>query len=133
MLSREVEERVRQHLRLAKGLLETTVLTPESTEFEERNSLSRAYYALFHASCALMLSNGLEPSKSHGGLRVQIQRWLGKSFGRFLGDLYELRRSSDYEASWTPVRHVSNARLKSARANFFWACLDTEKKLKRLI
>jgi len=130
MLSREAKERVRQHLRLAKGLLETAVLKPESTEFEERNSLSRAYYAMFHACCALILSDGVEPSKSHGGLRVQVQRWLGKSFGRFLGDLYELRRSSDYEADWTPVRHVSDAKLKSARTNARWSCIEAEKKLR---
>jgi uncharacterized protein (UPF0332 family) len=130
MLSREGEERVRQHLRLAKGLLETAVLKPESTEFEERNSLSRAYYALFHGCCALMLSNGVEPSKSHGGLRVQIQRWLGKSFGRFLGDLYELRRSSDYETNWVPVKHLSYAKLKSARTNVHWVCIEAEKKLR---
>ncbi len=129
MLSRETEQRVRQHLRLAKGLLETAALKPENTEFEERNSLSRAYYALFHACCALMLSNGEEPSKTHGGLRDQIQRWQGKSFGRFLGDLYELRRSSDYKENWTPVRPVSYAKLKRTRTNVHWACIEAEKKL----
>jgi len=128
MLKPEQEHRAGRHLRLAKGLLETAVLRDDSSEFEERNALSRAYYALFHACCALMLSNGMEPSKSHGGLRIQIQRWLGKSFGRFMGDLYELRRTSDYEANWTPVRHVSDARLKSARTNVLWACLEAEKK-----
>jgi uncharacterized protein (UPF0332 family) len=128
MLSPETEQRVRQRLRLAKGLLGTTVLKRDCTEFEERNALSRAYYALFHACCALVLSNGVEPSKSHGGLRVQIQRWLGRSFGRFMGDLYELRRSSDYESNWTPVRLISDAKLKNARTNVLWACSEAEKK-----
>jgi uncharacterized protein (UPF0332 family) len=83
MLKPEVELRVGRHLRLAKGLLETAVLRERSSEFEERNALSRAYYALFQACYALILNNGVEPSKSHGGLRAQVQPWLGKSFGRF--------------------------------------------------
>jgi uncharacterized protein (UPF0332 family) len=129
MAKSDETRRVARHLRLARGLLEATVLRNESSEFEERNALSRGYYALFHACCALVLSKGVEPSKSHGGLRVQIQRWLGKSFGRFMGDLYELRRFADYDAIWTPVRHVSVAKLKSARTNVLWACVEAEKKL----
>jgi len=129
MLSRKTEQKVRRHLSLARGLLDTAVLREGSSEFEERNALSRAYYALFHASCAFMLSSGIEPSKSHGGLRIQIQRWLGKSFGRFMGDLYEMRRVSDYEANWKPVRYISDGRLKRARTNVLWVCLETEKKL----
>jgi uncharacterized protein (UPF0332 family) len=92
MLSREVEQRVRQHLRLAKGLLETAILKPESAEFEERNALSRAYYAVYHAFSALLLNQGIEPSKSHGGLRKQIRRRLGSDFAQFMTDIYELRR-----------------------------------------
>jgi len=129
----DVEQRVGKRLRLARGLLGTAVLRESSSEFEERNALSRAYYAMLHACCALMLSNGIEPSKSHGGLRAQVQRWLGKSFGRFFGDLYELRRASDYDERWTPVRYVSEARLKRARTNVLWACLEAEKKMRSLV
>jgi uncharacterized protein (UPF0332 family) len=132
MLSREREQRVRQHLRLAKGLLETASLAETSSEFEERNALSRAYYAMLHAGSALVLSLETEPSKSHGVLRDQIQRLLGKDFGRFMGDLYELRRTADYEAGWKPVRQISDPKLKKARANVLWACFEAEKKLKVL-
>jgi uncharacterized protein (UPF0332 family) len=129
MLSREAEQRVRQHLRLAKGLLETTVLRPESTEFEERNSLSRAYYAIFHAFGGLLLSLGMEPSKSHGGLNKQIGRRLGSNFAQFMTDMYELRRFADYDPAWMLVRYLNEAKLKTASANVAWACDEAEKKL----
>jgi uncharacterized protein (UPF0332 family) len=128
-LSGETEQRVRRHVRLSRGLLETAVLTRESTEFEERNALSRGYYAALHASSGLVLSHGVEPSKSHGRLHDQVQRQLGRSFGRFVRDLYELRRFADYEAGWTPIRQVSDAKLKTARANVLWACMEVEKSL----
>jgi uncharacterized protein (UPF0332 family) len=129
MLSRETEQRIRRHVRLSRGLLDTTFLTPESSEFEERNALSRGYYAVLHASSALVLCHETEPSKSHGRLHDQVQRRLGRSFGQFMRDLYELRRSADYEAGWTPIRHVSDARLKTVWTNVLWACAEVEKSL----
>jgi uncharacterized protein (UPF0332 family) len=130
MLSGEIEHKIGQHLRLARGFLETAVVRPDGSEFEERNALSRAYYAVLHACTALVLSSGAEPSKSHGGLNRQARMCLGKGFGRFMDDLYVGRCNSDYVANWTPVRHVSEARLKGARTNVFWACREAEKKLR---
>ena len=129
MLSRETEERVRQHLRLAKGLLETAALKGDSTEFEERNALSRAYYAMFHAFSGLLLSRGMEPSKSHGGLSRQIERSLGRDIAQSTEDIYELRRFADYDASWVLVRHLNEAKLKVALRNVAWACANAEEKL----
>jgi uncharacterized protein (UPF0332 family) len=133
MLSLEGERRIKEHLRLARGLLETAFLRIESSEFEERNALSRSYYAMLHACSALLLSNGVEPSRNHGALHRQTKLLMGKSFGRFVEDLYELRRNSDYVTSWTQVRHDSDARLKMARTNVLWACFEAEKKLERLV
>jgi len=130
MLSRKIEQRVRQHLRLARGFLEVAVVRPESTEFEERSALSRAYYAMLHACSAFVLSNGIEPSKSHGGLNRQARMCFGKNFGRWMDNLYGLRQNSDYEAGWTPMRHDSDARLREARTNVLWACREAEKKLR---
>jgi uncharacterized protein (UPF0332 family) len=130
MLSPQTQQRVRQHLRLARGLLETTALVATSSEFEERNALSRAYYAVLHAFDALLLSHGMEPSKSHGGLSKQIGRWRGKDFAQFMTEVYELRRRADYFADWAPVRHVSEAKLRTASTDVLWACSEAEKKLK---
>jgi uncharacterized protein (UPF0332 family) len=129
MLSRETEQRIRRHVRLSKGLLDTALLTPAGSEFEERNALSRGYYAALHATSALMLSHETEPSKSHGRLHDQVQRRLGRSFGQFMRELYEQRRFADYDAGWTPIRHISDAKLKTLWVNVLWACAEVEKGL----
>ncbi len=105
------------------------MLESGSPEFDQRNALSRAYYAAFHAFCGLILSCGVEPSKSHGGLQDQVSRWFGKSLGRFLRDAYESRRFADYDPGWSPVTYRSELKLRLARTNILWACLEAEKKL----
>jgi uncharacterized protein (UPF0332 family) len=130
MLSSEVERRVKQHLRLAKGFLDSAILSVSGTEFDVRNALSRSYYAMFHACNALILSCGMVPSKSHGGLRAQAQRLLGKPFGRLVSDLYELRRVADYGAGWTVVLQIIEPKLKLARTNVLWACTEAQKNMK---
>jgi uncharacterized protein (UPF0332 family) len=130
MLSRETEQRVQRHLRLARGFLETAVARAESSEFDQRNALSRAYYASFHAFSALLLSREVEPSKSHGRLQDQVRRWLGRAFGHFLRDAYESRRFADYDPSWSPIGYNSESKLRMARTNVLWTCLEAEKKLK---
>jgi len=129
MLCSEERRRIRQHLRLARGLLASVVLDGSSSEFEQRNALSRSYYAVFHAFCGLILSCGVEPSKSHGGLQDQVSRWFGKSLGRFLRDAYESRRFADYDPTWSPIAYKSEWKLRLARTNILWACLEAEKKL----
>jgi uncharacterized protein (UPF0332 family) len=133
MLSRETEERVRKHLRLARGLLETTALVEASSEFEERNALSRAYYAVLHACNALLLSHGMEPSKSHGGVNKQIGRWRGRDFAQFMANIYRLRIYADYDPLWIPVRHVNDSNLNTVWTNVLWACAEAEQKLKSLL
>jgi len=130
MLSSEEGRRVKRHLRLAMGFLDSAILSVSSSEFEIRNALSRSYYAMLHACNALVLSCGMVPSKSHGGLRTQAQRLLGKPFGRLVSDLYELRRVADYEAGWAVVLQIVEPKLKLARTNVLWACTEAQKNLK---
>jgi uncharacterized protein (UPF0332 family) len=127
-MSRDVEERVRQHLGLSKGLLETTVLKPESTGFEERNALSRAYYAMFHASSAwLLLKHGVEVGKlRHAEFHAEMHRRRGKEFGDFFRDMYGLRRAADYRQDWSPARMVTEDRLRKARTHIVVLCQETE-------
>jgi uncharacterized protein (UPF0332 family) len=92
MLSRGTEQRIRQQLRLAKGFLETAVVKPESSEFEERNALSRAYYAMFHACCAWLAAprdgkEGIVRRLKHSELLDEMHRHRGKEFGDFVRDI----------------------------------------------
>ncbi len=70
---------------------------------------SRAYYAVFYASSALLLSEGIDSSK-HSGVIAAVHRdfvrtgRLGKDFGKNLNWLFELRSIGDYGVAV----HVSN-------------------------
>lgn len=130
MLSRAMERKVRQHLRLARGLLETAVLQATSSEFDERNALSRAYYSMFHASRAwLLFRSGDDRRMKHGLLQAEMRRGFGETFGNLIEELYRLRRAADYFEDWAPVRFRSEESLKRARTNVFYVCGLTERSL----
>jgi len=112
MLSSEGERRARQHLRLAKGFLATATVDIGSSEFEERNALSRAYYAMFHASCAwLAFKYGIDRELKHSELLDEMHRRRGKEFGDFVRDLRGMREAADYRVEWKPQRRVTEDRL----------------------
>jgi len=117
MLSRETERKVQQHLRLAQGLIDTAVIGDESSEFEQRNALSRAYYAMFHACCSwLALKVGIVRKLGHGELLDEMRRRRGKDFGDLVRDMRGIRRAADYREDWRPQRRVTADRLRKAGA-----------------
>ncbi len=69
-----------------------------------RSAADRAYYAMFHASQAALLSQGIAAPRSHQGLRSAFGKHLiipGKierQFGRALTRAFRLRQESSYEA-----------------------------------
>lgn len=68
-------------------------------------SISRLYYAVFHAARALLISQGLEP-KSHEGvnrmfsLHFVVPEELPPSLSRTLGRLQKHRGEADYSAEF---------------------------------
>lgn len=71
------------------------------------DSVSRAYYSVFHAASALLLSKGLTFSSHAGVLRsINLQfvktGELDRSFGKEINWLAELRQVGDYGE----IRHV---------------------------
>jgi len=76
---------------------------------------SRAYYAVFYAATALLLSEGLELTK-HGAVIASIhQRFvktgkLSKEQGKTLNWLFELRSVGDYGGT----AHVSSQQVEQA-------------------
>jgi uncharacterized protein (UPF0332 family) len=112
MLSRETQQKVRQHLRLAKGMLQTAVVGPESSEFDERNALSRAYYAMFHGCCAWLACNyGIVRQLKHFEVLDEMHRRRGRQFGDFVRDLRGMREAADYREEWRPRCRVTQDRL----------------------
>jgi uncharacterized protein (UPF0332 family) len=92
-------ERAETSLQAAKDLLEKGY---------HDIAASRAYYAVFYASSALLLSTGIDPSK-HSGVIAAIHREfvktgkLEKEQGKNLNWLFELRSVGDYGV----IVHVS--------------------------
>jgi uncharacterized protein (UPF0332 family) len=85
-------ERANSSLQASKLLLESAL--PD-------DSASRAYYAVFHAASALLLSKGLSFNSHSGVLRAISLNFvktgqLDKNVGRDLNWLAELRQIGDY-------------------------------------
>jgi uncharacterized protein (UPF0332 family) len=103
-------EKSRRFLRSGHALLELG--DPDS-------AVGRAYYAIFHAAEALLLSKGLEYSahravQSAYGREFAKTRVLPEKFHRALLDAYESRLSADYESgsgidSETARKHLAGA------------------------
>lgn len=76
---------------------------------------SRAYYAVFYAAAALLLSEGLELSKHSAVIASIHQRFvktgkLSKEQGKTLNWLFELRSVGDYGGTM----HVSRQQVEQA-------------------
>jgi len=131
MLSPDTERKVRQHLRMARGFLETAAVPADRSEFEERNALSRSYYAMFHACCAWLAipregRNGIPGRLKHAELLDEMHRRRGKRFGDFVRDIRGLRRAADYREEWKPQSLVTDDRLGKARQEILKLCQETE-------
>lgn len=121
----------------------TVQISSQSSEYDIRNSLSRLYYAFFHASLALLST--AEPdiktiSRKHGNVHSRIQSRLGPYMGRLVRELYALRRESDYETRMFSDRYRDNieearkqsiAVLKRAETDFRWLYGEADKPLRR--
>jgi hypothetical protein len=65
------------------------------------DSISRAYYAMFHAARALLYLYGVEPRTHEGVIRefsriIIEEKLMDKKFGRNLRQTFEMRESGDY-------------------------------------
>jgi len=133
-LADELQNRIAERLRLALGLMETSVITSSSSEYDIRNSVSRIYYAFFHASVALLLATDEDIEKvrkNHGMLHERIQRKFGTTMiiTRLIRELYDLRRECDYEANMFVRKYRGNIEearkdtillIERAKPQFFW-------------
>lgn len=83
------------------------------------DAISRAYYAVFHAGKALLLTEGLEV-KSHEGLGRLFSLHFVKSgrmavqFSRILSRSQKHREEADYSTEYVFTREDAEERLKEA-------------------
>lgn len=83
------------------------------------DSVSRAYYAVFHASQALLLTEG-QKAETHKGVVTLFGLFfvktgkISKEFGKYLTNLKDDRESGDYEIFSFIDEKTASAALKEA-------------------
>ncbi|AEB08443.1 HEPN domain protein [Desulfobacca acetoxidans DSM 11109] len=114
-----VRELIQAYLEKARKKLEVAKKLLDLGEFED--SVSRAYYAVFHAAQALLLSEG-QKAESHKGvitlfslLFVKTGK-MDKKFGKYLTDLKDNRETCDYELFAYAEAESSQRALQEAEA-----------------
>jgi len=83
-------------------------------------TVNRAYYAIFHATSALLLADGKEFQK-HKAVISHFGRYYSKAgktpahFHRVFIDAYELRQKADYELKAVVTKEMANGLCSAAR------------------
>jgi uncharacterized protein (UPF0332 family)/predicted nucleotidyltransferase len=109
--SHQVREERREYGKAGKGSVETVLKlareTLDSADFilghhSARAAVNRAYYVMFHAATALLLSEGLAFSKHQGvisGFREHFIKTgkLPVEMSHLIGDAFDARNAADYE------------------------------------
>lgn len=101
MTTEPLRELVKAYLRRADKALTSAKILLEHNELED--SASRAYYAIFHATQAILTTKGLR-AKSHKGVRILFEEHIIKKgimseeFHDYFDEAFDLRQLSDYEA-----------------------------------
>lgn len=86
------------------------------------DALTRAYYAAYHAACAVLLTEGIEARSHQGAIALFGERFvrtgrLSAELGRDLHELKELREQADYRRSFAATEE--EARRDISRAHDF--------------
>ena len=95
-----IEELIRQQITKSTEKLEAAKLLLRENFIDD--TISRAYYSIFHAASAVLLSKGITTG-SHSGLKAMFGLHLietgelPKEFGRFLNRLKDERENGDYD------------------------------------
>lgn len=113
------KEIIKGYLEKAEKKLEVAEKLLKSGDYED--AVSRAYYAVFHAAQALLLTEG-EKAETHKGvvtlfglLFVKTGKFK-KNLGKYLANLKDDRESGDYEIFSYIDRETAETALIEARA-----------------
>lgn len=112
-------EEIRIHMEHSTEELETAQILMEAGK--ERKAISSCYYAIFHATTALLLTKGIIRAR-HGGTRAALGEYFIRTgiLPRELGDLYKLlqgeREMADYRLNADPPwEDVIEQRIEQAK------------------
>jgi hypothetical protein len=109
----------------------TAIIGDGSDEFQIRNALSRAYYALFHACHAWLAVRNVPESKRRDreALFGQVRSRRGEESGNRLDEFWLWRKKADYDkpdfleavvfqGDWSKVRLSARAQLRLMEREF---------------
>jgi uncharacterized protein (UPF0332 family) len=105
------------HLKKARDKLRTATTLIDVGAYDD--SVSRSYYAAFHAAKAMLASQGLD-AETHAGLKTLFSlhfiktKRLDAKFGRYLRNLKDDREEGDYEALSTVDAEIARNALREA-------------------
>jgi uncharacterized protein (UPF0332 family) len=102
---------IADEMRRSRRALEAAELLRDRGLYDD--ALSRLYYALFHAMCALLVTAGVEP-KRHRALPHLLGTHLSSDDGLSAADLAVVARAAthrelaDYERTWEATRAIAD-------------------------
>ena len=113
-----VRKLVEGYLQKAENKLKVAEKLLGTGDYED--AVSRAYYAVFHATQALLLTEG-QKAESHKGavtlfslLFVKTGKF-GRNFGKYLANLKDNRESGDYEVFSYIDRETTETAITEAK------------------
>lgn len=112
-----VKELVKGYIQKAEGKLGVARRLFASGDYED--AVSRAYYAIYHATQALLLTEGQRAETHRGvitlfGLLFVKTGKFNKNLGKFLANLKDDRESGDYEIFSYIEKETAETALKEA-------------------
>ena len=125
MIEEGTKQRIERYLALARRVLRTGHLALDDGDYI--TAVNRAYYAIFYAANALLVTKGLERSK-HSGVIAAFRQHFVKTgaieveYSDFYGAVMEDRHKGDYDELQVLDYGVAERDLK--RANRFVTCIE---------
>lgn len=116
-MDKALREEIRAHLRKAERRLRVARVLHQGEEYED--SVSRAYYSIYHAAQAALLTEGLRAETHRGlstlfGLHLIEKGKLPKKLAKFLRNLRDDREESDYEVYSNMDKETSETAVQEA-------------------
>jgi len=110
-------EEIELHLKLAEEELSSAFLLLENNKL--RDAISRAYYSMFHAAKALLLTNDISPRKHSGvvkmfGLHFVTEGFVEEAYAKALNRAFVLRSKADYDVYYQPTKEEARETVESA-------------------
>ena len=117
-MDKAVQEEIRAHLRKADRRLKVAQTLHQQGEYED--AVSRAYYAIYHAAQAALLTEGLRADSHRGltmlfGLHLVEKGKLPRKLAKYLRNVRDDREEGDYEVYSVIDKETSETALRETK------------------